>query len=75
MMYPIADDIMECAKWHKENHHSRQSLVDCLFWGLYESKYKESIPLALIWAKNEEIDTELAQLAEEMADKIYEGGI
>jgi hypothetical protein len=74
-MYSIADDVLECAKWHKEHHHSRQTIVDCLFYGLYESKHKESIPLALIWADNKSIDAELAKQAEELADNLYEGGI
>ena len=73
--YEIAEDVIKCAKWHKANHHSRQIIIDCLFAGLYMAKYKEFIPLDLLWAKNEEIDAELTQLAEEMANKIYRGEI
>ena len=71
-MYTVSDDVLQYAKWHKENYHSRQTVVNCLFTNLYLNKYKE---LALLWAKNEEIDAELTQLAEEMADKIYKGEI
>lgn len=74
-MYNVAEDVLNCAKWHKENHHSRQTIVDCIFWGLYESKYKKSLHMALIWADNKDVDAELAQQAEAIADKIYEGGI
>ena len=74
-MYTVADDVLKCAKWHKAQHHSRQIIEDCLFWGLYESKYGESIPLALIWSSNKELDTELAQQAKELAGKIIEGGM
>lgn len=74
-MYNIADDVLKCAKWHKAQHHSREVIVDCIFWGLYESKYGESIPLALIWSSNEELDVELAQQAEMIANQIFEGGM
>lgn len=71
-MNPIADDVLKCAKWHKENHHSRQTVVDCIFYGLYERKYGQSIPLVMIWNDNCSIDAELAKQAEIMTDKIYE---
>ena len=73
-MYTVADDVLKCAIWHKAQHHSREMIESCLFWGLYENKYKESIPLALIWSNNEVIDSELARQAKEIANKIY-GGI
>lgn len=68
----IAEDVMKCAKWHRENHHSRQTVVDCLFYGLYESKYGKSIPLAEMWNDNKDIDVELSQWAEEIANSLYE---
>lgn len=74
-MYNVADDVLKCAKWHRENHHSRQTVVDCLFYGLYERKYRTPIPLALIWNDNKDIDVELSQQAEMIANQIYEGGI
>ena len=72
-MYAIADDVLECAKWHREQHHSREMVVDCIFWGLYESKYGRSMHMALIWADNKDVDAELAQQAEMIANQIYEG--
>ena len=74
-MYTVSDDVLKCAKWHRANHHSRQTVVDCLFYGLYESKYEEPIPLALIWADNKDMDAELSEQAEMIANQIYEGGI
>jgi hypothetical protein len=72
-MYNVADDVLKCAKWHKANHHSRQTVVDCIFYGLYESKYGKSISMAEIWADNKDIDAELAQQAKMIANQIYEG--
>ena len=74
-MYTVADDVLQCAKWHREQHHSSKIIEDCIFWGLYESKYGESIPMALIWSSNEEIDSELAKQAKMIVNQIYEGAI
>ena len=74
-LYNIADDVLNCAKWHREQHHSRETIVDCIFYGLYESKHNESIPLALIWLEGRDIDAELSELAEMVTNDIFSGKV
>ena len=71
-MYQVAEDVLSQAKWHKANHHSREMIVDCIFWGLFESKYGRSMHMAEVWNDNKELDAELAQQAEEIVNKMYE---